>query len=95
VEAAKARSLTTSEADRAPAAERAQVRSALVDGSNSAFREGIGIGGALVVLGGIASLIGITNRRRPVPCEECPGGAWYGASEDHAHPAPEREPLAA
>ena len=91
VDEAKARSLTVAPADRAPAAERAQVRAALVDGSTSAFQIGIGIGGILVILGGVASLVGITNRRREVPCEECPGGALYGASEDHAHPAPERE----
>jgi EmrB/QacA subfamily drug resistance transporter len=79
---AKDRSLTTAPAARVPPPERAEVRSALEDASTSAFRLGLGIGAGLVLLGGIASLVGIENPRRSVPCEECPGGALVGASEE-------------
>jgi EmrB/QacA subfamily drug resistance transporter len=95
VKEAKARSLAVSPADRLRGPERTRVRKALADSSTSAFRLGLGIGGALVILGGVASLVGITNPRREVPCEECPGGALYGASEDHAHPVQVGEAAAA
>ncbi len=95
---AKARSLTTEPAARVPAPQRPRVHAALADASTSAYRLGLGIGGALVILGGVVCLVGITNPRREVPSEECPGGALYGASEDHAHagavPAREVAPAA-
>jgi EmrB/QacA subfamily drug resistance transporter len=40
------------------------VRVAVQDASVSAYRLGLGVGGALVVLGGIVSLVGIVNPRR-------------------------------
>jgi EmrB/QacA subfamily drug resistance transporter len=92
---AKARSLAVDPADRAPPAERDELRAAFASSSESAFHFGVGLGAVLVLVGGVASLLGITNPRREVPCEECPGGALVGASEDHAHPAPERERIAA
>jgi EmrB/QacA subfamily drug resistance transporter len=82
VEQAKARSLSTSEADRVPPAQRATVRGALEDASVSAFRLGLELGGGLVVLGGVVSLVGIVNPRRRVPSRDCPGGALVGASQD-------------
>jgi EmrB/QacA subfamily drug resistance transporter len=82
---AKGRSLTVAPADRVPAGQRAEVRAALADGSVAAFRLGLGIGAALVVIGGVASLVGIQNPRRSVPCKDCPGGALVGASADLAH----------
>jgi hypothetical protein len=81
---AKARSLTTAPANRVPPPERAQVRRALEDASTSAFRLGLGLGATLVFAGGVLSLVGIRNPRRSVPCEDCPGGALVGASEDLA-----------
>jgi hypothetical protein len=41
-----------------------------------------------VILGGVVCLVGIANPRREVACEECPGGALVGASQDHAHALP-------
>ncbi|MGZ4173322.1 MAG: MFS transporter [Solirubrobacteraceae bacterium] len=85
---AKDRSLTIAPAARVPPGQRAEVRAALADGSVAAFRVGLGIGAALVVMGGLASLVGIQNPRRKVASEDCPGGALVGASADLAH-APE------
>jgi hypothetical protein len=84
VNEAKDRSLTTAPAAQVPRAERPEVLSALEDASTSAFDVGLGIGAVLVLAGGIVSLAGIENPRRSVPCEECPGGALVGASEDLA-----------
>ena len=84
VNAAKARSLSTQEADNVPPAQRAEVKAALEDASLSAFRLGLELGGALVIVGGAVSLVGIANPRRSVPCRDCPGGALVGASEDLA-----------
>jgi MFS family permease len=81
---AKDRSLTTAPAARVPPAERATVRAALEDGSESAFHLGLGIGALLVLSGGVVSLVGIRNPTRSVPCEDCPGGALVGAPEDLA-----------
>jgi EmrB/QacA subfamily drug resistance transporter len=71
-----------------PAADRATVHTALVDASVYGFRIGMGISGALAILGGAISLLGIENPRRRVPCEDCPGGA-LGISKDVAR-APAR-----
>jgi hypothetical protein len=40
------------------------------------------VSGALVILGGVVSLVGIRNPRREVSAAECPGGAICGVSED-------------
>ena len=83
VKEAKARSLTTQPAAHVrPPLQRLEVKSALADASTSAFRLGLGIGAGLVLVGGVVSLAGIENPRRRVPCEDCPGGALVGASED-------------
>jgi len=66
-----------------PAAQRPVVHAALVNASVYAFRVGIGISGALAILGGVVALVGIENPKRKVPCVECPGGA-LGISEDVA-----------
>jgi EmrB/QacA subfamily drug resistance transporter len=99
VKEAKDRSLTTQPAARVPRAERPEVRKALEDGSTSAFRLGLGIGAVLVLAGGIVSLVGIENPRRQVACEDCPGGALVGASEDAGRlpelELPRREPAPA
>jgi EmrB/QacA subfamily drug resistance transporter len=60
---------------------------AVVDASVSAYRAGLGLGGSLVVLGGVISLIGIVNPpRRVEPREEV---EELGAIR-LAHPCPER-----
>jgi hypothetical protein len=93
---AKARSLTTAPADRLPPPERGQAHAALAGASTSAFHLSLGIGGVIVVLGGLVCLVGIENPRRKVACEECPGGALVGASQDQGHlPRREPEPAAA
>jgi MFS family permease len=66
-----------------PAQDRDTVHAALVNSSVYAFRVGMGISGALAILGGVISLVGIENPRRKVPCVECPGGA-LGISKDIA-----------
>jgi hypothetical protein len=79
---AKDRSLTTEPAARVPPRERPAVRDSLERASTSAFDLGLGLGALLVLTGGVVSLVGIQNPRRDVPCEDCPGGALVGASED-------------
>jgi hypothetical protein len=96
VQDAKARPLTTSAAADAPTRERPILRDALTDASVSAFRVGMGFSGALVIMGGVISAIGITNPRRKVAAAECPGGAICGASEDVGRQqAQQPEPVAA
>jgi EmrB/QacA subfamily drug resistance transporter len=51
------------------------------DGSVRAFHEVVVIGAALVAVGGIAGIIGITNPRRSVEAERCHGGQLYGVPE--------------
>jgi MFS family permease len=82
VKEAKDRSLTVQPAQRVPPPQRAEVHAALSDASTSAFQVGLGIGAGLVLVGGVVSLVGIENPRRKVACEDCPGGALVGASED-------------
>jgi hypothetical protein len=84
VEEAKDRSLTVQPAKQLPAGERAEVMPALEDASLAAFRIAIAIGAALVIAGGVASLAGIQNPRRPVASRDCPGGAIVGASAELA-----------
>jgi EmrB/QacA subfamily drug resistance transporter len=82
---AKDRPLTTSTAKSVHGRQRAQLEKAFADASVSAFRLGIAIAAALVVLGGVVSAFGIQNPRRRVAAAECPGGALCGASEELAH----------
>ncbi|MFL5887440.1 MAG: MFS transporter, partial [Thermoleophilaceae bacterium] len=72
--------------------DRVVVKAALDSASVSAYRLGIGAGAALVVFGGVVSLIGIENPRRRVRAEECPGGAICGAAQDAAHERPQLPP---
>jgi EmrB/QacA subfamily drug resistance transporter len=86
---AKTRALSVTPANKVPPPQRAQVREALTSASTSAFHVGIGLGAALVLAGGVVSLLGIQNPRRKVAAETCRGGALYGASGDQARvPAP-------
>ncbi|HEY7966268.1 MAG TPA: MFS transporter [Solirubrobacteraceae bacterium] len=65
------------------AVERPAVRRALVGASLDAFRLAIGIAAALAAFSGLLSLLGISNRRRPVRAAQCAGGALVGASVDN------------
>jgi EmrB/QacA subfamily drug resistance transporter len=91
---AEERTLTGS-APGVPAAERAAVEEALEAAAVTGFHVGIGLAGALALLGGAISLAGIRDPRRDelaeIPCEDCPGGALVGAPRS-ARPA---EPAAA
>jgi EmrB/QacA subfamily drug resistance transporter len=52
--------------------------------SLEAFRVGIGVASALVVLGGLIGAAGIQNPRRVVRAQQCPGGQLAGAPLDAA-----------
>jgi hypothetical protein len=75
-----------------PAGERRVLVRAFTDASERAFDVGILVSAFLVGLGGAISLAGIRNPRRVVPCEECPGGALVGASQDLARVSPSEAP---
>jgi hypothetical protein len=66
----------------------ASVRESAKDASVSAFHVGLGIATALVALGGILGLIGITNPRRKVAAADCPGGQFVGHPRDGARQSP-------
>jgi hypothetical protein len=75
-----------------PAGERRVLVRAFTDASERALDVGILVSAFLVGLGGAISLAGIRNPRRVVPCEECPGGALVGASQDLARVSPSEAP---
>jgi EmrB/QacA subfamily drug resistance transporter len=52
-----------------------------------AFHHAVVICAALVAVGGLAGAIGITNPRRTVKAENCPGGQLAGVPEPAVHPA--------
>jgi hypothetical protein len=52
--------------------------------SLEAFRVGIGVASALVLLGGLIGAAGIQNPRRVVRAEQCAGGQLAGAPLDAA-----------
>jgi EmrB/QacA subfamily drug resistance transporter len=66
----------------------ASVRESAEDASVAAFQMGLGIATALVALGGILGLIGITNPRRRVSAAECPGGQLVGQPREGARQSP-------
>jgi hypothetical protein len=75
-------------------AQRAQLHRDLQDASVHAFHTGLIIAAVLALLGGAAALVGIENPRRRVPCVECPGGAFAGASADVANATRRAQPEA-
>jgi EmrB/QacA subfamily drug resistance transporter len=52
-----------------------------------AFHQAVVICAALVAVGGIAGAIGITNPKRTVKAENCPGGQLVGSPQPAVHPA--------
>ncbi|MBV8219225.1 MAG: hypothetical protein JO325_12235 [Solirubrobacterales bacterium] len=54
------------------------------DSSQQAFRLGVGVAGALVIIGGLIGAVGIRNPRRVVQAKQCPGGQLAGAPLDAA-----------
>lgn len=74
---------------------RSQVERAGRDASVSAFHTGVGIAALLVALGGVLGIVGISNPRREVSSEECPGGQLAGYPSEGARQSPcdwHREP---
>lgn len=67
-----------------PPGDRAELRTAMEDASESAFHLAIGLGAALVALAAAISFAGIRDPHREVACDECPGGPLVGAPEDVA-----------
>ena len=84
VELAKARPLSGRPETQLPPREQGVVTNAIDDASINSFRAGMGVSGALVILGGVISLVGIVNPRRTVFASDCPGGALTGASGELA-----------
>jgi EmrB/QacA subfamily drug resistance transporter len=84
------RSLGTVEAPSLPPAERARLREATAESSESAFRLGIGIAAGLVALGGVVALAGMCAPREPCMAADCAGGQMAGAPLEAA-----REPARA
>ena len=70
-----------------PPVQRPEARAALVSASIDSYRLAIVIAASLAFLSGLLSLAGITNPRRKVAAEDCPGGALCGASIDVARSA--------
>jgi hypothetical protein len=67
-----------------PADEAAAITVASGQSSLQAFRVGIGVAGALVIIGGLIGAAGIRNPQRMVRAGQCPGGQLAGAPLDAA-----------
>jgi EmrB/QacA subfamily drug resistance transporter len=88
VEEAKTQPLAAVEVQGVPDEVAASVRESAEDASVGAFQVGLGIATALVALGGVLGLVGISNPRRKVAAEECPGGQLVGVPRDGARQSP-------
>jgi EmrB/QacA subfamily drug resistance transporter len=75
---AKAQPLAVPDAENVPPSEATQLKSASAEASTSAFHLGVFIAGILMVLGGIASGVGIENPRRRVEAIPTRGAATAG-----------------
>jgi EmrB/QacA subfamily drug resistance transporter len=62
-----------------PAHQAATITAASGQSSLHAFRVGIGVAGALVIIGGLVGAVGIRNPKRIVRAGQCPGGQLAGA----------------
>jgi len=67
-----------------PPREAVAITVASLDSSLTAFRVGVGVASALVVIGGLIGAVGIQNPRRVVRAQQCPGGQLAGAPLDAA-----------
>ncbi len=67
-----------------PPLDRPRAAASMVQASVRSVRVSIAISGALAILGGLISLVGVRNPRTAVRASGCPGGALYGASQDVA-----------
>jgi EmrB/QacA subfamily drug resistance transporter len=85
---AKRQPLSTVAVQGVPENVQASVREASRDASVHAFHVGLGIATGLVALGGLLGLIGITNPRRRVAAEDCPGGQLVGQPREGARQSP-------
>jgi EmrB/QacA subfamily drug resistance transporter len=84
VTAAKQLTLGRPSVTNLPPREAAAITVASERSSLEAFRVGIGVAGALVVLGGLIGAAGIQNPRRLVRARQCTGGQLAGAPLDAA-----------
>lgn len=80
IEDAKARPLHVERSEAGGEALRAVTEEASIE----AFRVAAAASALLMLLGAVISGVGLTAGRRAVPCEDCPGGALVGASEEVA-----------
>ena len=67
-----------------PPREAVAITVASLDSSLTAFRVGVGVASALVVIGGLIGAVGIQNPRRVVRAQQCPGGQLAGVPLDAA-----------
>ena len=83
---AEAKQLTLGRPSVAGVPRRQAVAITLASGQSSleAFRVGIGVASALVLLGGLIGAAGIRNPQRVVRAQQCPGGQLAGAPLDAA-----------
>jgi EmrB/QacA subfamily drug resistance transporter len=88
VDEAERQPLSTVAVSGVPEEVEASVREASTDASVSAFRVGLGIATALVALGGVLGLVGITNPRRRVDAADCAGGQLVGQPQEGARQSP-------
>jgi EmrB/QacA subfamily drug resistance transporter len=88
VEEAKRQPLAVVEVQGVPEDVAASVQESAEDASVSAFHVGLWIATVLVAVGGVLGLIGITNPRRKVAAEDCPGGQLAGVPRDGARQSP-------
>ena len=92
VSEAKSRPLGGASLDGVTGPERAALSAAFDEAAERGFHAGLGIAALFIAFGGVVSLAGIRDPRRPVPAQECPGGALTGASLDVARAGRRRIP---
>ena len=86
VEEAKRQPLAPVEPAGVAPSQGAAIERAAGEASIDGFRVAMGLGAALVALGGVLGLLGIRNPRRKVAAEECAGGQLVGHPREAARP---------